>query len=213
VDLKNEDTLDVPKMSDLRPVCWFEGAIGLTNSGITLDTSNKIPYIFVPGAHLSKAVASLRTSFSAVSDLDNAYLERGQERIAVDIGAFLYDKDFTDDLALEPGDRIVVPFKQLFVNVSGAVKNPGRYPYIPDRSWDYYVYLAGGFDIDKNYRQAISIIDRSSAVHGKERVPEPEDTIVAKPNSFIYQFGRVATILTTIISAGTLTVAILNYTN
>ena len=58
---------------------------------------------------------------------------------------------------VESNDLLVVPFKQYFVTVAGAVKNPGRYPYLPDRSWSYYVGLAGGFDELKNKNQKIDI--------------------------------------------------------
>jgi len=104
-----------------------------------------------------------------------------------------------------------VPFKQLFITLAGAVHSPGRYPYIPDRSWDYYVNLAGGFDFDRNSSEAIQIIDALGRTHGKDRLIQPEDTILARSNSIVYKIGRIATILSSILSLATLTVTVLNY--
>ena len=56
----------------------------------------------------------------------------------------LYDANFYSDFELEENDILRIPFKQLFVIVSVAVNQPGKYPYIPDRTYDYYVNLAGG---------------------------------------------------------------------
>ncbi|OHD23459.1 MAG: hypothetical protein A2Y38_10190 [Spirochaetes bacterium GWB1_59_5] len=211
VDLMNRDSVTIAPITDLLPVCWFEGAIALRVDGISLDSSNRVPYTFQPGAVLSKAVLSLRGSFSAVSDLPSAYVVRGTERIPVDLEMFLYGKDFSGDMVLQPGDRVVVPFRQLFITLAGAVRNPGRYPYIPDRSWDYYVNLAGGFDTDKNSGEAINIIDIQGRQYKKDRVIQPEDVILAKSNSLVYKFGRIATILSSILSLATLTVTILTY--
>ena len=93
-----------------------------------------------------------------------------------------------------------IPFKQFFVSVSGAVLNPGKYPYIPDRDYMYYVNLAGGFDPEKNAREKVSIVD----MHGEKKSTEdavlPEFTIMAENNSFTYFFNKYAPIITTVLS-------------
>lgn len=211
VGLMHRDVVTVASRAEMRPVCWFEGAVGPSPDGATLSASNKLPYVFVPGATLSKTVMALRSQFGQSADLAAAYLVRGLDVHPVDLSLFLYSRDFSSDMVLQPGDRVVVPFKQLFVTVAGAVRNPGRYPYIPDRSWEYYINLAGGFDTDKNAFQALDIFGVNDERFGKDHIILPEDTIVARSNSGIYQFGRVAGILSTVISLGTLTVTILNY--
>jgi len=131
----------------------------------------------------------------------------------VNLTVYLFDKDYTVDHELQPNDTIVIPFRQLFVTVSGAVHAPGRYPYIPDRTWEYYVALAGGLDKDKNAGDAIDILDRQRVVQGKDRTIQPEDIITARYNSFLYGFGRVATILTTVLSIASIVISVLGLSN
>ena len=62
----------------------------------------------------------------------------------MDLSPMLYDAAFYSDQTVQENDVLVVPFKQYFVSVAGAVLKPGRYPYVPDRTYDYYIGLAGG---------------------------------------------------------------------
>ncbi|MDR2398536.1 MAG: ligand-binding protein, partial [Spirochaetaceae bacterium] len=75
-----------------------------------------------------------------------------------------------------------------------------RYPYIPDRSWDYYIALAGGFNVDKNTRSSVIIQDLSGRQLSKSDVITPESIITAKTNSFLYYFNQYAPIITTMLS-------------
>mgnify|MGYP002777260740 CR=1 FL=1 len=212
VTLMHLDSVQVPGLNELRPVAWFEGALGPIADGAALDNANRVPYTFVPGELLSAAVRALQGQFRPSSDLAKAYISRAGGAIPVDLGAYLYDKDFSVDHRLEPGDVIVVPFRQLFVTVSGAVRSPGRYPYIPDRSWEYYVALAGGFDTERNAGQTLAIYDQAGKAQVKGRLIQPEDIIEAKSNSFIYGFGRVAGIIGTTISVASLVISIYSMT-
>jgi polysaccharide biosynthesis/export protein len=198
--LENADYIVVPPLQDNLPVVYFEGALGVGADGTVLDASQRVPYTFYPGETLSQAAQKLRPQFSAVSDLAASYVYRKGAKLPVDLSAFLYSKDYGADLALSPGDVIVVPFRQLFVFVSGAVRIPGRYPYIPDRRWDYYVSVAGGFDQERNAGRKVSILDRSGQAQGKERLIQPEDVIVAAQNDALYNIGKYATITSTAVS-------------
>ena len=93
-----------------------------------------------------------------------------------------------------------MPFRQFFVSVSGSVNLPGRYPYVPDRTWEYYVNLAGGFDEDKNSFGKVDIIDVKGMRQSKTRLIQPEDSIVAATEQRLYIFGKYAAIITTILS-------------
>jgi hypothetical protein len=94
----------------------------------------------------------------------------------------------------------MIPFKQAFISVAGAVNTPGRYPYIPGRTWDYYIGLAGGFVVDKNANQSITIKDIKGNVLGKTDPITPETTITASTNSFTYYFSKYSPVITTILS-------------
>ena len=201
VELEDFDTVTVAPITELLPVAWFEGALGVGINGEDPQAAKRIPYTFVPGETLSHATQALRAQFSAVSDLALSYIIRGRDHLPVDLTNFLYNRDFSADVALQAGDIVIVPFRQFFVSVSGAVKLPGRYPYVPDRDWRYYIGLAGGFDKDKNSGDKITIqtVDgRSMARNG--RFIEPEDTIVAASNDFFFNLGKISVALSSILS-------------
>lgn len=48
--------------------------------------------------------------FSASSDLENAYLTRGDEYIPIDISKVLYDESYFVDLELQENDVLTVPY-------------------------------------------------------------------------------------------------------
>lgn len=196
------DVITVPSKQDLMPVIWFEGAVGLSSTGASPETSQRVPFTFFPGETLSQAALANRKLFSAVSDLSKAYIIRSDgTHIPVDISKFIYNFDLSGDIVLQQNDIIIVPFRQFFVSVSGAVRYPGRYPYIPDRTWEYYIGLAGGFDTERNGNQKITIYDvNSKKVDQANRMIQPEDNIVAASNSFTYQLMRISTILSTVLS-------------
>jgi protein involved in polysaccharide export with SLBB domain len=209
IPLINYDEITVSSTTDLLPSIFFEGAIGVGVNGESPQAANRLPYIFYPGERLSQAVLKMRYQFSAVSDIKNAYLIRENKRITVDLSKYIFENDFSDDVTLAENDEIIVPFRQFFVSVAGAVKTPGRYPFIPDRDWYYYVNLAGGIDEDKNSGQALKIIDSQGKEHEKNRTIEPEDSIVVASNSFLYSFGRVSAIVSTTISVTALIISVI----
>jgi protein involved in polysaccharide export with SLBB domain len=210
--LNKYDAINVPPYQDLLPVVWFEGAVGVVGELKTApQAAQRIPYTYFPGDMVSEAVLANRKLFSEVSDLKNAYVVRsGGPKKAVDLSRFLYDRSFSEDLRLEPNDVIVVPFRQFFVTVSGAVRSPGRYPYVPDRTWGYYVNLAGGFDTDRNVNEKVTVYDMAAKkMATSDRYVQPEDMIVAESNSFVYNMLKVASILSTAISLVALVISLL----
>ncbi|HPN03569.1 MAG TPA: SLBB domain-containing protein, partial [Rectinema sp.] len=209
IKLRLYDVVTVPSLQELLPVVWFEGAVGVSSTGSSPETSQRVAYNFVPGETVSQAALNNRKLFSAVSDLASGYIIHADgSTTAIDLAKFIYDYDLTNDLPLKANDTIIVPFRQFFVSVSGAVRYPGRYPYIPKRTWEYYIGLAGGFDTDKNSGQKITIYDvKSHKVAIANREIQPEDNIVAESNSFTYNMMKISSIISTILS---LTVLIIN---
>jgi len=211
MELRLYDVVTVPSLQELLPVAWFEGAVGLSSTGASPETSQRSAYTFVPGETVSQAALANRKLFSAVSDLASAYIiHTDGTQTAVNLAKFIYDYDLTNDIQLRANDIIIVPFRQFFVTVSGAVQFPGRYPYIPNRTWEYYIGLAGGFDTDKNSGQKITIYDVKSqkvAIAGREI--QPEDNIVAESNSFTYGMMKVSSIISTVLSLTVLIISLL----
>jgi protein involved in polysaccharide export with SLBB domain len=119
----------------------------------------------------------------------------------------LYDSSYRSQYYVEREDVLIVPFRQYFVSVAGAVELPGLYPYIPDRNWEYYVALAGGFVKERNSREAVVIKDMSGKTLGKGDPITPETTITAQTNAGLYYFNRYAPVITTLLSIVTTVVS------
>lgn len=199
------DSVFINSYEDIMPVVFVEGAIlsqdqETKTTGTQLTSSDKISVQFHPGENYAFFIRRIKNVFTSVSDFESAYIIRKDELLPINLNDILYDATYYSDLYLEENDILTIPFKQFFVSVSGAVLNPGKYPYIPDRDYMYYVNLAGGFDPEKNAREKVSIVD----MHGKKKSTEddilPEFTIMAENNSFTYIFNKYAPVITTVLS-------------
>jgi hypothetical protein len=164
------------------------------------NAANRLTVRFNQGENYASLVRRNAGWFSAISDTRNAYIIRGEERIAMDLNPMLYDSSYRSQYQVERDDVLIIPFRQYFVSVAGAVALPGRYPYIPDRSWEYYVALAGGFVREWNSREAVVIKDISGKTLRKTDAITPETTITAQTNAGLYYFNRYAPIVTTLLS-------------
>ena len=193
------DSVTISSYNDLRPTIFVEGAIK-AEEGVALEASTKMAVGFNLGEDYGFFVRRNRAWFTAVSDVEQAYIIRGEEKIPLNLKPFLYDVTAHSKVAIEKDDTLMVPFKQYFVSVSGAVKNPGRYPYIPDRTWDYYIGLAGGFIKTQNAREKVTITDVEGKKYSKKTVIQPEMTIEAATNSKLFYFNQYAPVLTTLLS-------------
>ena len=210
-DVQCYDSVTVMSFKNLKPVVFIEGAVlsDTNKSGTELLSSNKLSINFEIDTNYAFFVRNNRKIFSSVSDLKNAYIKRGQDIIPIDLEKILYDKSYYSELIVENGDTLLVPFRQFFVTVSGAVNNPGRYPYIPDRTYEYYVGLAGGFIKSQNSGEAVSLTDSNGKHFSKKTFVPPEAMIEAKTNSFLYYFNQVGGVVTTLMSIILSTISIL----
>jgi protein involved in polysaccharide export with SLBB domain len=216
--LEDRDTVSVSNKIENRPVVFFEGAVSATIQGNVEETSAAIEgttlleYPFYKGETLGNATRTIRNRFIASSDLANAYLIRNGKNIPVDLNQFLYLQNFSNDITLENGDTIIVPFYQYFVLVTGAVKAPGRYPYVPDRTANYYINLAGGRDDLLNNGRGARITDMNNRKLPLSAVITPETMIEVPINRFTARFNQYGPIITTILSILTSTISILAVT-
>lgn len=194
------DSLSIPLYTDLKPVMFMEGALYAT-PGTTPESSTRITISFTTGENYASLIRDNKKMFSAVSDTQHAYIIRENKIIPINMNRILYDASYYTSETVQSADTLMVPFRQYFVTVSGAVETPGRYPYIPNRDWTYYVGLAGGFSSDENSFNAISITDINGR-HLKKTDPiTPETNILAQTNSFTFYFSKYAPVLTTILSS------------
>jgi hypothetical protein len=224
--LRHLDEITIPSIIDMIPVMFVEGAVQevqtqtqtqpqLQNSLIASDSNaaNRITVRFNQGENYASLLRRNSAWFTAISDTQNAYIIRGAERIPLNINPMLYDSNYRSQYFVERNDTLIIPFRQYFVNVAGAVVKPDRYPYIPDRGWDYYIALAGGFVMERNSRESVTIKDISGKVMKKTDAITPETTITAKTNAPLYYFNQYAPVVTTILGLFTTIFTIILTTN
>ena len=207
-ELLDRDARNIPSYKTLKPVMFVEGAIG-SEEGTRLETSEKRRIQFETGTKYAFLIRAHSSFFTAVSDIENCYIQRGEQKIPIDVRSILYDSEYETELLVEPYDTLFIPFKQYFVSVAGSVYKPGRYPYIPDRTWDYYIGLAGGFIKSENNKEAVTLIDINGNKLTKNDIITPETTITAETNSGLYFFNLYAPVITTFLTLISTTISIL----
>lgn len=200
--LQGYDKISIMSYSSLKPVLFIEGAViqDTSKTGTDLLSSTKVSLNFEYGTNYAFFIRNHRDLFTSVSDLQKAYIIRGEEEIPINLEDILYDASFYSELTIENGDTLIIPFRQFFVTVSGAVYNPGRYPYIPNRTYEYYVSLAGGFIKSQNTGEAVKIFDTNGKKISKNSFIPPETVIEAQSNSFTYYFNQIGGVVSTILS-------------
>jgi protein involved in polysaccharide export with SLBB domain len=186
--LQHLDTVYISPVVPLSRAVTIEGAINMgetQSQSSALSSSGRVYYQFFPGETVLEMMQSIAHRFSAVSDLRETYLLRADRLLPVDVQAILMGGDEQSaQLTLKEGDRFVIPFNQLFVNVTGAVMRPGTFPYIPDKTAAYYINLAGGFDPAKNRNGAYTVLDKAGTELQKNETVPPEAVVTAKLNTF-----------------------------
>jgi protein involved in polysaccharide export with SLBB domain len=213
--LENYDIIIIPKITQLQPVLFIEGAVRNTSTAAaeSLTASNRLIVRFSSGETYASLIRRIEDWFYEVSDTQNSYIIREEERIPINLNMALYDANYRDDLLVQENDVLVIPFRQYFVSVAGAVINPGRYPYIPDRDWEYYIGLAGGFIPGRNTNNSITIVDFNGKRINKTDIITPETTITANTNHFLFYFNQYAPLITTALSVVTSLFTILTFIN
>lgn len=220
-ELNSYDSVFIDSLASKIPVMYMEGAVLKVNDtaeddeeNIKVEGSTRVVVNFNYDENYGYFLRARKAYFdSAIADIANAFIVRGEEIIPIDISKVLYDADFKTDLVVQPGDILRVPMKQFFVSVSGSVQNPGRYPYIPNKTYEYYIGLAGGFDRSRNSKNAVDIRDFDGNKLTTKSEITPETTITAETNSFLFFFNQYAPVITTILSIISTTLTIFLYVN
>ena len=180
------DEIFVKTYKDELPVVFVQGAITGDNTGKpTPDVTATTKLTFTTGETYEMLVRNMKSLFGSNADLTRAYVLRGEEVIPLNIYDILY-KDVNNNVLIEPNDNLTIPSKTLSVSVLGAVKVPGRYPYLPNKDWSYYVDLAGGFAEERNALEKVKIVDVNGNKLSKNDPITPETTITANTNEFMY---------------------------
>ena len=206
--LEPYDVITVKSYQDELPVVFVQGAITGNNSGSpTPETTVTQKINFNIGETYEMFVKNIKYMFGSSADLTRAYVLRGEEVIPLNIYDILYN-DVNNNILIEPNDNLTIPSKTLSVVVLGAVRAPGRYPYLPGNDWSYYVDLAGGFINERNSFEKVVITDSDGNKMSKEDEITPETKIEAKTNDFLYYFNTYAPIIATTVGIISSTIAL-----
>ena len=205
------DYVKINSYEDLRAAMFIEGAIATDVISEDLEGVVRRTVYITNGEKYSDLIQRYKHLFTATSDLVNAYIIRTDpesesklaktRNIPINLEKILFDVNYYDSEVVCPNDVLIVPFRQFFVSVAGAVATPGRFPYIPDRDWNYYVGLAGGIDTFKNAFKSVEITDKDGNPLKKDDLIPPEATITVKSNNAFYKWNQVAGGVTAILTA------------
>ncbi len=99
---------------------------------------------FVPGQTVAEAVAMAGGAIIDRADLENVAIHRQGQIIKLNLKSALEGKDGAKDVALQPGDTIVVPELRRQVAVLGHVQNPGYYTFKDGDRVSDAIAMAGG---------------------------------------------------------------------
>ena len=214
--LLNYDTVSVQSREVFLPIMYIEGAVGFSSQegDIDLEASNTMPISFRPLTKLSTFLLTHKSIFSELSNLEKSYYVSHESGLLVpiDLESIIYEYNLSEDRVLQAGDRIIVPFKQKFVTVSGAVNNPGRYPYIPNKTYSYYINLAGGFDVLQNNGGAVKIFDPKNERVKLDEIINEEYVINASKNSVPYILKEYSPLITALASVSGIIISIVALT-
>jgi polysaccharide export outer membrane protein len=125
------------------------------------------------------------------ADLGHAYLARRNpdEVIPVDVERLLFAYTPQDDIVLRAYDHLIIPFRRFSVAVTGAVRLPGVYPYVPNKTFQYYLDLAGGIDPERGRIGSVKVFDRTGRQLPSDAMLDPEGKVYA-PYSFSFYFFK-----------------------
>jgi len=174
IELRDMDTVEIPAKTERLPVVFIEGAIkpssdpgsGPTPSGRTDDAAgqySKFPVQVQSGATLYQILLSRKSQIYPNADLSHGYLIRRDpdEVITVDLEKLLFDYSPERDILLRAYDHLIIPFRRFSVTVTGAVFEPGVYAYAPNKTFQYYVDLAGGIDPERGRIDRVRVFDQT----------------------------------------------------
>lgn len=101
-----------------------------------------------------------------------------------------------EEFSLTPGDRIVIPFAERFVNVVGEVRAPAPVAYSPGMTVNYYIGMAGGF-LQTARRNSIKLVSPDGESEKAELTTiVPQGATVEVPRVAVHFWQEYLTILT-----------------
>ena len=213
VKLSDYDKITVENKTIYNPIVIIQGAI--SNKAITREdgtsgvevasgnsVSNKIIVPITTGSRVSTVMEIMEGSFNLTSDIENAFILRGSEKIKINLKDIFRNISSDQDIIVEDGDMIIIPFRQLRVYVAGSVNNNTAVPFIENRTARYYIGLAGGINRTENAFGTYSIHNVYGEKLAKDSIISPEDVIWVNrdhPMSYVSEYGGWLTLISSVI--------------
>ncbi|MGN0906319.1 MAG: SLBB domain-containing protein [Bullifex sp.] len=187
IELEDSDIIYVTALrTDLGSVS-VEGALLNKDTGTQISGNASASYYFrfAEGDTVRDLVEGMSDYFISASDLSGVYLIRNGENIALSFSDILYGNDETGSMMLKSGDRFIIPFNQLVVNVIGAVNKSGVFGYVPGKNASYYITLAGGLSTDSKGPDDYTVRDKyGNKLKNSDPVPS-EAVIEVERDNFV----------------------------
>jgi polysaccharide biosynthesis/export protein len=190
--MQDGDAVHVHSKAESAAFIYFEGAVIPPASAAGGSTSQAVPGAagtaspstysrmavgFTDGETIYDALLVIRGSLSPQADLrDASVISAGStDPQWVDLQALLADPGSAPgrSIVLKPFDRIIIPASKFYVYISGAVPNPGIYPYAANQTYRYYMALAGG----PAAVGLATVVDAKGTPRSETDFIQPEDTI------------------------------------
>ena len=123
---------------------------------------------------------------------ESVFILRGEKLIPVDVVKLIQKADLRQNIKLEPGDTVVVPFGERVVYVQGEVKNPGLIKFTEELTILKAIAQAGGFTSLAASRR-VSLLREDGAKREKIQVdvyqvmnePDAAPDTPLKPNDLV----------------------------
>lgn len=127
---------------------------------------------YKPGKYVFSGLSSVTNALfvsggvSEKGSLRNIQILRNNKKVATyDFYDFLTKGSLENEVKLQDGDVIFIPFFENTVQLGGAFKRPHKYEFLPGETIQDAIDLAGGFDskVMPNTRLELSSIDRNAS--------------------------------------------------
>ncbi len=99
------------------------------------------------------------------NDYVRSYQRTFEGSINIDFVKLFRENDLTNDVVLQDGDVVYIPMKREYVNVMGAVKEPGYVKVKEGAEIEYYIEKAGGYNWDANKKERTLVKARTGQRH------------------------------------------------
>jgi polysaccharide export outer membrane protein len=154
IALKHGDQISIHSAYESSEMIMAEGALfGMPiKEGEPINIMVKpilvnIPYF--PGITVLTLLDNLGGPTPFAKGKDSYVIRKGMdEKIPVDVEKLWRTRDPACDMALEPGDHLVIPMIILKVFIAGQVRSPGDEPYLSGYTVADYLLAAGGITED-----------------------------------------------------------------